>query len=155
MPLSVVQGEAAKAVGRALLRGNGINRQFRSLRMMTASGLRVIQNFTTPLTPTASPTSVRGLARSNGAGARATTGDTMATPNGGTGPYTYQWAIADGVPMLPVNPRMAQTAFRYADGPGVYEATAQCTVTDAFGQSGICYVLVNVTITGVGAGAIE
>lgn len=69
----------------------------------------------------------------------ATSDAIVATPSGGTGPYTYEWQHASGsVEIVPDTPTAASTAFTAEfDYLGQhYNATYVCKATDALGAFG-------------------
>ncbi len=68
-----------------------------------------------------------------------TTSEVVATPSGGTAPYTFLWERTDAAPTdwTIIAPTSQATTFRAAAvGPGdSFDATFTCTVTDANGNS--------------------
>lgn len=144
-----------RAVSRMTVMYGGTLRRVRSVKIMTGGQLRTVALFTTPLSPTASPSSLFRSGVARGGGVRVTTGTTTVSPNGGTGPYSYSWQIVDGPSMVIDAPNNAQTSFTLAEGPGMYESIARCTVTDSFGQTGSTDVGVTITIVQFGGGPIE
>lgn len=76
----------------------------------------------------------------------AMTDPVVATPTGGTAPYTYLWTIEDAIDGVPTinSPTAATTTFSISGlSDGTFcSATARCTVTDvnSFTGSGACSV---------------
>lgn len=85
-------------------------------------GWKIAGDYTPPLSVSASPASVFGV---NGP-----TGSTTVTPAGGTGPFTYSWALVSGSGTA-VNPTSATTNFDGPQGSAVF----RCNVNDSSGQS--------------------
>jgi len=62
----------------------------------------------------------------------ATTATVTATPTGGTGPYTYAWALFSGDALTVTAPTSATTAFTGSVGIGEDKsAVYRCTITDS------------------------
>lgn len=95
------------------------------------------------LTVDVAPTGVGATTNKTG---HATTDPVVATPSGGTAPYTYAWTIEDALDGTPVinSPSADTTTFSiFGLGDGDFcTATARCTVIDAnsFTNSGTCAV---------------
>lgn len=87
-----------------------------------------------PLSASASPSSVYGFTLSN----TCNTGSTSIVVSGGTAPYSYAWARANGVGS---GGGGAGGSFSYSTAEdGDFYGTFLCVVTDALGQQASCYV---------------
>lgn len=89
-----------------------------------------------------------GHASPNGNGT-ATTGTATAAVQGGTGPFTYAWALVSSTAHTVLSPGAAATAFQKGSpgGDPTYSATYRCTVTDATGATASATVDVQTTFT--------
>lgn len=109
----------------------GINRLFRSLRVMDGGALRHVGSFIPPLALSVSPPSAGGGAFSG----QVTTNTVTAVASGGQAPYSYAWSlVSETTPGTPfaTNPAGATTAFRgFVEGDAVFRVT----VTDSLGNS--------------------
>jgi len=82
------------------------------------------------------------LKQISGAGG-ATTASTTVTPTGGTGPYTYAWALVSGDMFTVNNPTAATTSFTTTLTTGQDKgAVYRCTVTDSLLATATCTVSV-------------
>lgn len=109
----------------------GINRLFRSLRVMDGGTLRHVGSFIPPLSLSVSPDSASGAAFSG----QVNTNTVTAVVSGGQAPYSYAWTLVSntnpGTPFA-TNPTIATTAFRgFVEG----EALFRITVTDSLGNT--------------------
>lgn len=80
----------------------------------------------------------------------AITGNTTATPAGGSGSYTYTWSRVSGsTAIVPTEHLLATTAFVIGPqvGPAVVNTVFKCTVTDAVSAATADTNTVSVTIT--------
>lgn len=95
------------------------------------------------LTVTTSPSTVSAYGNS-GAAATLTTGSTLATPVGGSSPYTYSWALYGSSPYSWSigTPSAASTTFTATSVPAgvVASAVFQVTVTDSLGATTTAFV---------------
>ncbi len=108
----------------------GINRLFRSLRVMSGGTLRQVGSFIPPLTLSVSPDSASGGAFSG----QVNTSFVTAIAAGGQAPYSYAWTLVSNTnPGTPAatNPTIATTAFRGFVGG---EAVFRVAVTDNLGN---------------------
>lgn len=104
--------------------------------------------FTSPLSVTAFD--VYGEAN-NRKPVSVTSQGTRATPQGGTGPYSYSWVITEGGATI-VSPNMASTTFRQLVGPGQqFDSFARVTCTDALGFT--AQATINIVMSNEGAGS--
>jgi hypothetical protein len=82
------------------------------------------------------------------AGSTVTTDSVIATPSGGTGPYTYLWRGSTRI--VPDTPTAASTTFT-AIGSGIandFQVLARCTVTDNVGAVAFNSVHIEIQIGG-------
>lgn len=109
----------------------GINRLFRSLRVMSGGTLRHVGSFIPPLSLSVSPDSASGGAFSG----QVNTNTVKAIASGGQAPYSYAWSlVSDTAPGTPfaTSPTGATTAFRgYVEG----DAQFRVIVTDSLGST--------------------
>ncbi len=99
------------------------------------------------LTASASPTSLSDVSASQ----PVTTASSAVTASGGQTPYTYQWSwqTGSGTDVSIDTPTAASTTFTGSGmSPGnTYGGTAQCLVTDAYGQTAAPTVSVSIDYT--------
>lgn len=139
MTLSVRTAGTRQVVSKlSVFQGGGL-RPVRTLKVMTAEGLRLVAAFSEPLSLFASPSDVSGYG-SGRRPVRVYTDPTTATPSGGFAPYSYAWTT-DNAGISVSSPTAATTKFSGFNEFG----TAQCVVTDAIGSTAIAIVSVAIT----------
>jgi len=114
-------------------------------RLRNATAMKQFFAGASPVTVTASPTSVSGATAGFSS---VTTNSVTATPTGGAAPYAYVWTLVtdDGGSWGTINPTSQTTAFTCGDvnDEDQFNATFRCTVTDALGSAGAVDVPANV-----------
>lgn len=116
------------------IKQSGILRTIRELKVQDGGTLRTVATFATELDPSISATRT---VQSVGSGGALTIiqYETLASPGGGLGPYTYSWAILSGddwsiSTATSASPRITGSSNTSTEG------VARVTITDSLGQTG-------------------
>lgn len=109
----------------------------RTAKVMQGGALRIVFNRVAAL----AVDNIGDPASAYGASSTLVTTEVTATVTGGTGPFTYAWALVShdqGNPPVPTNPSFATTAFRQGGAVlgSITNGTFICTVTDSLGATG-------------------
>lgn len=139
MTMKIRVGGATRTITAGKVKQSGVERALRTIKVMDGGTLRTVAIFTTPLTASATPSSVTGSTRI-AQPTTVTTASTTAAPSGGTGPYTYAWvrvSYAGGAAPTITAASSASTAFQQASDISfaTYTAVFRVTITDVFGQT--------------------
>lgn len=139
MTLIVRDGDAiARTITAIQVRdGGNVARDISEIRVRDSNNVsRLVFTTASPLTASASPEAVGGVAYGDG---NVTTNATTVTPAGGTAPYTYAWTVVSYTngsgPPVANSPTAAITTITQT---GVIEddsAVLRCTVTDDNGAT--------------------
>ena len=137
----ITTGSISRAASGALRYTVGGWKRILRIKRLAADGVtwRDVATFSPPMTASASPLTVSGVAISP-TPVTITTNSTVASPTGGLGPYFYAWAVLTPPSMGTfsiLSPAMATTAFRLTGVLSGSDDTAvvRCTITDTFGQT--------------------
>lgn len=141
--MKVRVGGAWKDITGASVRVGGSWRRLQAIKVYSDAAWRDVATFSSPLTLALSSS----LVTKTGTNATVTTGNVLATPTGGQGPFTYAWVKQSGGNITATNSSSAQSGFRATNMAIDEQRTAvfRCTCTDAFGASDTADVSVTIT----------
>lgn len=149
MPIRIRDNGVLRTITKLPVMVGGTLRPLQSVKAMDGGALRTVATFGSPVTLSIVPDPASGTADSTGP-ILVRSERAVATPSGGTGPYTYSWVRLDGGAVAET-PSTAGTFFSETVGPGQTRLSQfQCTATDSLGQTASDTVTVDLTNVGAG-----
>lgn len=117
----------------------GVLRTLKTVKVMDGGSLRLVATLVPDLTASAIPLLTTGTAFSNSA-VTITSSASQASPNGGSGPYSYAWSFVSstgGSSPTILSPSVASTTFQLSgvSNGQTFDCVFRCTITDAFGTT--------------------
>lgn len=143
MTTKVRVGGAWKDISGGSVRVSGSWRRLTAIKAYFDSAWRTVAVFADSLSLSLSASSISRT----GANSTVTSAAVLATPTGGSSPFTYAWAKQSGGLISATNPTSAQTTFRATNMTDQEERSAvfRCTCTDAYGSTATADVTVTLT----------
>jgi len=109
---------------------------------------RTVGSFIQPLTLSISPASIS----KGGSGPIVTYSSAVATPSGGSGPYTYLWEVTSGGPFSFGSATSGTTTVSADVSVSDKTGTIRCTVTDSLGATANSSISVSIFFRDTGGG---
>ena len=139
MTIRIRNSGSLRTITNGKVKVGGVVRDLRTIKVMDGGTLRTVAAFASPLSLAISPTLAGGLGESS-TPVTVTTQAAVATPSGGSAPFTYAWSFISktgGDTPTANSAAFSTSTFSQTNVADLDSNTAvfRCTVTDSFGTT--------------------